>query len=214
MPETVETVVYQLHELPNAAKENARAWYREGYLDDDWHELVYADFETICAILGVTLKTNCVRLMGGGSRQKPRIFFSGFWSQGDGACFEGRYAHARQAPKAIRRYAPKDTELHRIADALEAIQRRNFYQLHADTRHQGHYYHAYCMAVSVERDSPTGQNMTGDAEDIVVEALRDLARWLYQQLEREYQYQMSDEIVDESIAANEYSFTESGRRFG
>ena len=70
------------------------------------------------------------------------------------------------------------------------------------------------MAVSVERDSPTGQNMTADAEDIVVDALRDLARWLYRQLEREYEYRTSDDAVDETIAANEYSFTESGRRFG
>jgi len=214
MPEIVETVIYQLHELSDAAKENARAWYREGCLDDDWYDFVYADFETICAIFGVTLKTNRVRLLGGGSREKPRIFFSGFWSQGDGASFDGLYAHTRQAPKAIRRYAPQDAELHAIADALEAIQRRNFYQLHADVRHQGHYYHAHCMAVSVERGSPSGQSMTGDAEDIVVDALRDLARWLYRQLEREYEYRTSDDVVDETIAANEYAFTESGRRFG
>ncbi len=56
--------------------------------------------------------------------------------------------------------------------------------------------------------------MTADAEDIVTEALRDLARWLYRQLEREYEYLTSDEAVDEAIAANEYTFTEAGRRFG
>ena len=50
-------------------------------------------------------RRDCVQLMGGGSLQKPRIYFSGFWSQGDGACFEGRYAHARrraQSDPAIR----------------------------------------------------------------------------------------------------------------
>jgi hypothetical protein len=56
--------------------------------------------------------------------------------------------------------------------------------------------------------------MTLDAEAIVIEALRDLARWLYRQLERDYEYQSSDERIDEAIAANAYTFTETGRRFG
>lgn len=70
------------------------------------------------------------------------------------------------------------------------------------------------MAISVERDSPTWQDMTADAEETIIEALRDLARWLYRQLEREYDYLSSDEVVDETISANEYTFTEAGRRFG
>ena len=70
------------------------------------------------------------------------------------------------------------------------------------------------MAISVERNSPTDQEMTADAEDAVIEALRDLARWLYRQLELEYEYQTSDDQVDEAIRANEYTFTEAGRRFG
>lgn len=70
------------------------------------------------------------------------------------------------------------------------------------------------MRIAVERDSPTGQDMAPDAEDIVTEALRDLARWLYRRLEREYEYLTSDEAVDESLRANDYTFTEAGRRFG
>lgn len=70
------------------------------------------------------------------------------------------------------------------------------------------------MVISVERDSPTYQDMTADAEEMVIEALRDLTRWLYRHLEREYDYLTSDEAVDEAITANEYTFTEAGRRFG
>jgi len=70
------------------------------------------------------------------------------------------------------------------------------------------------MSISVERDSPIWQDMTEDAEEVVTEALRDLARWLYRQLEREYDYLSSDEAVDETIVVNEYTFTASGRRFG
>lgn len=214
MAEIIETTVYQFGELSDAAKEKARAWYREGACDHDWHDFIFEDFGAICTILGITLKTRPVKLMGGGTRADPCIWFRGFWSQGDGACFEGIYAHAKGASTAIRSYAPKDAELHRIANVLQAVQRRNFYQLQADIRHRGHYYHEHCMSVAVERACPTAQGMTKDAEDIVTEALRDLACWLYRQLEKEYEYQTSDAVIDETIVANAYTFTESGRRFG
>ncbi|MFT6670530.1 MAG: hypothetical protein ACJAVZ_002000 [Afipia broomeae] len=214
MPEIIETTVYRLDELSEHARTEARAWYREGAFDHDWYDFVYDDFEHVCEIIGVQLKTRIVRLCGGGTRSKPCIWFSGFWSQGDGACFEGSYSHAKGALRKIRDYAPQDDELHRIADTLQAIQRRNFYQLQAGIDHRGRYYHEYCMSISVERDSPVYQDMTDDAEGTVIEALRDLARWLYRQLEREYDYQTSDEMVDEALRANEYTFTAAGRRFG
>jgi hypothetical protein len=70
------------------------------------------------------------------------------------------------------------------------------------------------MKISVERHSPASQDMTTGAEDALIEALRDLARWLYRQLEREYEYQTSDAVVDEAIIANDYTFTETGGCFG
>lgn len=209
----IETPVYTLTELSDAAKERARSWYREG-LDYEWWDAVYDDFETICRILGIDLRTHPVRLYGGGTRQKPSIWFSGFCSQGDGACFEGTYRHAKGAPAALRAHAPLDTELHAIADHLADLQRRNFYELMATIRHQGCYYHAYSMTIDVERDGPNSQPPTKCPEDGVTEALRDLAHWLYRSLEREYEYLTSDEAVDESIEANDYTFTAEGRRFG
>lgn len=214
MPEVIQTVVYRFDELSDPAKEKARSWYREGAFDYEWFDAVFEDFETVCDILGIHLKTRSVPLMGGGSRQKPCIWFSGFSSQGDGACCEGCYSYAKGAARAIRGYAPNDAELHAIADTLQSVQQRNFYQLHADIDHRGHYYHEYCMAISVERDSLSYQPMTADAEETVIEALRDLARWLYRQLRDEYRYLTSDETVDEIIVANEYTFTRAGRRFG
>ena len=214
MPEIICTTVYQFPELSDAAKEKARNWYRDLGPHDDWWDAVYEDFERVCEILGICLKTTAVRLMGGGARAKPCIWFSGFWSQGDGACFEGDYSYAKGSGAAIRAYAPTDEELHRIADALADIQWRNFFQLRACATHRGRYYHEYSMGFSVERDSPVYQEMTKDAEEEVTEALRDLARWLYRRLEEEFDGLNSDEAVDGAIAANEYSFTAEGRRFG
>ena len=214
MPEIIETTVYRLGELSDSAKEKARSWYREIGFEHDWHECVFDDFVRIGEILGLTFKTRPIRLHGGGSRQEPCIWFRGFWSQGDGACFEAYYRYRKGAPKALRDYAPHDEALHRIADALQDVQKRNFFQLRAETTHGGRYYHEYCMSVAVDRDSPTWQPMTDGAEDAVTEALRDLARWLYRQLEYEFEHLTSDEAIDESIAANDYTFTEAGRRFG
>ena len=70
------------------------------------------------------------------------------------------------------------------------------------------------MMIEVERDSPSGQPPTDGAEDTVIEALRDLARWLYRRLREEYEHETSDETVDEALTVNELTFTAEGKRFG
>ena len=149
MPRIVETVVYELKELSEAAREHARAWYRDNCMDYDWHDFVYEDFQTVCELLGVTLDTRHVPLMGGGTCETPQVYFRGFWSQGDGASFEGSYDYAPGAAGAVRAFAPDDPELHAIAEALQDVQRRNFYQLAALVRQRGPYCHEYTMTVDV-----------------------------------------------------------------
>lgn len=214
MPQVIETLVYRLDELDESAREEARDWYRRIPLDSDWYECLFDRFEGICDILGVSLATQPVRLLGGGSRKRPTTYFSGFFSQGDGACFQGTYNYARGAARAIRDHAPDAPDLHAIADLLQVAQRRNFYQLGASIGHSGRYYHEYSMSIDLHRDSPTGQDLSAADEETVTEALRDLARWLYRALEAEHDYLMSTEQVDEAIRANDYTFTEGGRRFG
>ena len=155
----VETPVYDFTELSDRAKDKARNWFRKrstmtggqrlrrlpADLPDPWRHA----------------RHNHRPPDGQRTRQKPCIWFSGFWSQGDGACFEGRYAYAPRAPLRIRDYAPRDTELHRIADALQALQKPNFYQLTASFRKTGQYSHAYAMTFDVDRDSPAGQAIAG-----------------------------------------------------
>ena len=60
----------------------------------------------------------------------------------------------------------------------------------------------------------TCQPPTEDAEEIVTEVMRDLARWLYGQLQAEYEHLTSDEAIEEGIIVNAYTFTEEGRRLG
>ena len=214
MPEVICTTVYQFPELSDPAKDKARAWYRELGPHDDWWDAVYEDFERVCEILGIRLKTRAVRLMGGGTRAKPCIWFSGFCSQGHGASYEGYLSHAKGAVARIRDYAPTDETLRGLAERLQAIQRRNFYQLAAEVCHHGRYYHEYSMSVDVTRDSLTWQPPTEDAEETMLKVIRDLARWLYRQLQSEYEDLTLDEAIEQEIIVNEFTFIEGGRRFG
>ncbi len=49
-----------------------------------------------------------------------------------------------------------------------------------------------------------------EVEDVISQALRDFAHWIYRQLETEYDYQTSDDQISEMIEANEYEFDETG----
>lgn len=211
MPQIVEHTLYQFDELSDRAKERAREWYRNGALDYNWWDSVYDDAATCAKLIGIDLNTKPVKLMGGGTRYDPCIFFSGFSSQGDGACFEGSYEYVKGAAKAIRQHAPQDATLHAIADDLQAIQRKHFYRLTARVKHSGYYSHEFCTHIDV-CDSETGCEVDADTADAVIEPLRDFMQWIYRQLESEYEYLMSDESVDENIRCNEYTFDEDGNR--
>lgn len=210
----IETTVYQIDELDGAARDRARDWYRRHAIYEDWYEFRFADFVSVCDILGVLLSAKSVPLIGGGSRAAPKIYFSGFSSQGDGACYEGGYRFARDSVGRMRAHAPQDTDLHAIAAGLLDVQRRNFYQIRAEIRHAGRYCHEYSMQIAVRRESATGQDMSNADEETVIDALRGLARWLYRQLEAEYDFIAADDQIDEAIRLNRYSFTEDGHRFG
>ncbi|EBO9655252.1 antitoxin of toxin-antitoxin stability system [Salmonella enterica] len=215
MSRVISTTVYLSDELSESAREKARTWYcEEGGLEYEWYDAVYEDFTLICNILGVRLKTRTFTTTGGRFHEKACIWFSGFCCQGDGACFEGHYRYQPQAARNIRDHAPQDEELHRIADELQAIQQRHFWQLQADIQHRGRYYHAHTMNITVTRHNVAAQDVTEDAEHALSEALYDLAHWLYCQLENEYDWLTSPEAVDEALIAGGYTFTETGQRFG
>ena len=196
MPTVIETKVYTFNELSDNAKDKARTWFRENNLDYDWYDSVYYDTKEVGKLLGISI---------------DRIYFSGFDSQGDGACFEGSYSYAKNSVNKIKEYAPVDNELQWIAKALTDIQKLNFYQLSANVKHSGHYYHEYCTSIDVERNNGCVKEST---EDTLTTLLRDFMHWIYRRLNQEYDYLNSNEVVDDTILTNEYTFTESGKRFG
>jgi hypothetical protein len=215
---TITKTLYKFDELSDDAKEKARDWFRP--LESaslDLLDLNRDDFETVARILGVKFHVRTLTSVRTGKLwTEPTIYYTGFWSQGDGACYEGAYVYESDAPRNIREHAPKDSELHRIADSLEALQARNDFQLVATCSHSDHYYHAYSMSIDVSRADDDSENepapISIDDSRELVQLLRDFANWIYRQLENDYNWHMSDEAIDESITANEYEFDETGKR--
>jgi len=200
MARTVEKTLYTFAELDDDAKEKARDWYRDDAFDFDWYESTLDDAKRCGELLGIDI---------------DRIYFSGFWSQGDGACFEGDYRYRKGWRKALRAEVGGDDlpRLEAIGEALQSIQRRAFYGVTASCRQSGHYMHSGCMAVNVDAgEHPAGgywNDISGWQED-TTDALRDFADWIYSALEKEFEFLNSEEIVDEALEANEYEFDEFG----
>lgn len=205
----LEIPVFPFPELSDAAKEVARARFRTLSPEPDWCDYVITDFDHVCRLLGVELGTRSIRLFGGGARQEPKIHFSGFCSQGDGASFEGGYRYRSGAVAAIKGYAPQDGRLHAIAVALQNLQRRHFYSLTATIGTRGRGCHEYSMTIDVGRFGGVAPRCA--AEDLA-EALRDLARWFFSQLRAEWEYVTGDEFIDTELIDGGYEFTEAGVR--
>lgn len=223
---TIETTVYQFTELSDAAKERAREWYRRG-LDGDafFAESVIEDAATIAEMMGLDLCKRAVKLCGGGTRQETAIYWSVFYSQGDGACFAGTWRASEVKPGAVASHvgdSEQCREVKRIAGEFEAIA-KSFPAASFSVKHSGHYSHENCTEfdfnVRLEdadgnwvEMSPVQEQAANETEDALQEAAKDFMRWIYRQLEKENEYQNSDEQVDESIMANEYEFEEDGSR--
>jgi hypothetical protein len=208
MPTTVTrvTTLYAFAELSDAAKEKARKWWRrcEDESGDTFYaESVYEDLAQFLPLLGFTLA------MRRGRKSEAAIYWSGFSSQGDGLCFEGRWCAAGVQPGNLAEYAPIDTVLHAAAVTVEAAAVA-FPEASFVVRHRGFYSHQYCT--SFDFDSGDGPDIEDTTERNLIDAFRAIMAWAYRQIEREYEYRMSDESVDENITINDYTFTFDGNR--
>ena len=185
--------------------------HRDFNVNHDWWDSTYYDFERICEILGIELN-------------KGEPSFDGFWSQGDGASWTGRYRAERLsynnlesfyihtydlAPAAIREHC-NDEELHRIADEL-CLLARIYGPVYAKvSRSSSRYCHSITMQIDEweyydeeNQPDPVPDEIVDLIETTLLQLFRDLADWLYKTLENEYDYLTSDEAVIESLEANE-----------
>jgi hypothetical protein len=211
MPTTLlqEIEAYQFHELSDKAKDAVRLKLTPSH---DWWDHIYDAAIEEGKELGFEIE---------------KINFSGFYAQGDGACWQG----AVNMRVWLERNRPVDTHAHIALALIEDgwVNRR----LCISTR-SNHYSHSNTMnhdgleLVEPEDDSRIhtkglfeGSNVRelfdtigcGYWDSIAVDMLadaRDYADTIYKRLRDDYEWLMSDEYLTEMCEANEYLFDAEG----
>jgi len=164
-------------ELNAEQKEKVIENYRDINIDCDWYSFTLDDWKEKLERQGF---------------MSPEIYFSGFYSQGDGASFTAEI----DIPKFLkgRRSATK-----------YAKQIENYHRgiLTAKITQGGHYSHEYTMALDYYDQDDA---LSGNLEDFIIEEAREQARKIYKDLRAEYEGLMTDEAISETLEVNEYYF--------
>lgn len=208
---------FKFSELDERAKNTAREIYREGsYPHDDWWDFVYEDAVRMGEMLGIDIEHKVRGTHGGKTIQEPMIHFTGFSSQGDGACYSGEYSYEPEALQKLKAEC-NDDELFRIAKELAVLHltcrlmgiELDYTKIEAMG---GGYSHSNTMSVTLRVTEDTDDDgepyAIVDIEKTLTELMKDFAKWIYRQLESEYDWLMSDECVDERLV--DETFDEDG----
>lgn len=180
---------FKFEELTEDQKSKVIEKNRNFNVDYDWSEFIIDDCKEIGNILGFTM---------------DNIYFSGFYSQGDGTCFTGKFSYVKGFLNKIKKDYSYDPELIKIASDLHDLYRKSFYTMNGSITHHGHYSHERSMSL----DFNTYYNdIKGQADESEwLDIIADFACWIYKRLESEYEFQTSDEQIMESLIANDMEF--------
>lgn len=191
---TIEIKLYKFNELSEEAKKNAIEKLHDINVNSSfWHECIVDMFKEDTQKFEV-----------------EKVYFSGFWSQGDGAMFE---------------YSGISQEL--FEEAIDSLKIDNYKKnamkkagiFSVKGKQQGCYYHEKsCNHIMYfENNDVLHENIDSlfyefhsELEDFIEDKYIELARELYNKLENEYEYQTSEEAIIETIECNDYEFTEEG----
>lgn len=217
MPRDITVQLFKFDELEDDAKEKALDGFRDVNVHHDWWDYIYDDFKEFCKTIGIDVDTR-------------KTWFSGFSSQGDGAGFTSDINFITLVEgvqsKSYLEHAPKIHEEHksfkldacpadrRIIDLIkrkwisisvhtEGIDRPYDTRMHFDWSREGAALVDYRMT----------EKQIDIIESWLEDVLSELTSLLYRMLEKEYEYQTSDEAVKETIIANEYEFTADGKQY-
>lgn len=196
--------LYFFNELSEDAKKKAIEKLRDINVDHQWWNFIYDDVQKILGFLGF---------------QDITIEFSGFYSQGDGASFTGRYSFNKEWRKALEEYDPldhNDSGWKKFGEALEAaskIVEASTGEGHIEaeiTRSDHHYSHENTVSFNVYSSEDMYADIPEEAGEAFVDTCQNIMRHIYGKLEGSYDNLTGDEAVAECIIANEYEFTEKG----
>lgn len=205
---TIKIKLYEFSELDDKAKEKALSALYDVNVFDDWYEFIYDDFISIAQTIGVEVN-------------KKQIYFSGFYSQGDGSAFNASVNIAdlidgisnqlwkTYAPLLELSLSPPNVD-RRVLNLIKNTQLDCTGEIKQPAR--GYYIKACLTTCSPDNHDYININSELDKlETWLEETAETLNHYLYESLRDEYEYQTSEKAIIETIEANEYSFTADGK---
>lgn len=202
---TEQINIFKYDELSDAAKAKAREWWRESSRHDDfWSECEIDEAKKQGAFMGLEIE---------------KVYFSGFWSQGDGACLEGRWNATSVKAELVADgwgESPATAQIKRIAAEFAEFA-KVWPESSFSVKHRGHYSHENCtdFIVSLGDDADNNETLTPEAWSAakceIVTTAKGFMRWIYRQLEDAYSDYNADEQIEAVIIANDYEFTADGK---
>lgn len=212
-------------QLEDDAKERARDCYRDGALDYDWWDAIYADVSRIGPILGYEIKTHLIKVFGGPHYHCASIWFERLFCQGRNVTMDAHW-NAKSDPdkiiSGILAHAPIDGTLHDIAlDLAELAERAATHDVSVDvisdgepvvwiTEPQATYDWGFVKRAAYE--ACFSADRMDQFEVDFCNAHHRFTNWILERLEDESLHLTSDESIDEMILANEYEFHPDGSR--
>lgn len=198
---TINVNLYSFSELKPETQKKVLDRMRDLNVDDqEWYLNTTEYFQDQLAELGYS---------------HPKIYFSGFWSQGDGACFDADSLDLVQWIRSTVKRQEKYKSLidlvaeFGISGSIFKASNSNLYS-HERTR-------TFCLETSdmtEEHDATKEQHALLDELEKDIEQDRlNLCKDIYKSLEDEYESLTTDESIKEAIEANEYTFLENGELF-
>lgn len=195
---TIEKQVFTFEELSEEASQKVIENYRNNSHDDSF---VFDD-----------VKNNYTEFLEYIGFNNVKIYFTGFYSQGDGACFTGSYKYAKIDKKKLSGFCLSMNFMLETIKMLTDLQKPMFYSLTANISHRGHYYHENSMGYEIKDSRASCYYDTIDNDDFKY-ICKDIAKCIYKSLGQENDYINSDEYIIETIEVNEYEYYSDGTQF-
>jgi hypothetical protein len=225
--ETMEELkTYTYEQLTDEAKENVKQWWWEHGAEHEWWDCAYEDFKEDGKAFGFDV---------------GKMHFSGFYSQGDGACWSGHID--------VVAWLRSHTEDSIGREAWIQLINEDFTDKNLPIGYSdGRYYHSGTMSIGYWDSvlDGNGDDLTGsdallikdsifqgmhyrdlmslimsddacqyktmqDLAEAIEVSARDYADELYKQLREEYEYITGEENLIEMCNINDWRFDEEGR---
>jgi hypothetical protein len=186
----VSLKIYTVDELDEKVRNTVIEEYRDILVEYDWWEPIYEGFREDMRELGL----------------EGELCFSGFYSQGDGACFVSETVDTDLLVRTLYESGydiPEDALLYSGDYSIRIS------KVHASFANQ--YSHEYTIeAVITNEGDRIPVTDIAKLENVLTEWIRSECKLVYKNLETYYDELVTDDAILETIRDNNWMFTESG----